>query len=71
MYFRLLLVFMVESHTADSQAELPHVNLVVFITSTHGRGDPPPTMLPLWTALLRKSLPPDILEGESYQLTRY
>lgn len=45
------------------QTELPHVPLVVLITSTHGRGDPPPTMLPLWTALLRKSLPPDILEG--------
>jgi hypothetical protein len=46
-----------------SQADLPHLPLVILITSTHGRGDPPPAMLPLWKALLRQGLPPDILEG--------
>lgn len=50
------------------QSELPHIPLVVFITSTHGRGDPPPAMKPLWSALLRSSLPPDILEDVSYAL---
>lgn len=48
---------------AHHQLELPSTPLVVFITSTHGRGDPPPAMMPLWSALLRGSLPQDILEG--------
>lgn len=46
------------------QLELPHVPLLILITSTHGRGHPPPAMLPLWTALLRSGLPDHILEGE-------
>jgi sulfite reductase alpha subunit-like flavoprotein len=50
---------------AKQQFELIDVPLVVFITSTHGNGDPPPAMMSLWTALLRKGLPEDILEGNS------
>lgn len=48
------------------QFQLPDTPLLILITSTHGRGDPPPAMSPLWTALLRTSLPPDILEGEHF-----
>lgn len=44
-------------------ADLPHEPLIVFITSTHGRGDPPPAMRTLWHRLIRKGLPHDILEG--------
>jgi len=43
--------------------DLPHESLIVFITSTHGRGDPPPAMRKLWNRLIRKGLPHDILEG--------
>ncbi|WVQ75346.1 NADPH-dependent diflavin oxidoreductase 1 [Cryptococcus sp. DSM 104548] len=43
-------------------SSLPHTYLLILITSTHGRGDPPPAMLPLWKAMLRTSLPEDILE---------
>lgn len=49
-----------------SQFELPDIPLLILITSTHGRGDPPPTMLPLWTALLRTSLPHDILDDVNF-----
>ena len=52
----------------DRQLDLPHISLLVLITSTHGRGDPPPAMLPLWTALLRTSLPKDILEDVNFAL---
>lgn len=47
---------------------LPHTYLLILITSTHGRGDPPPAMLPLWTAMLRSSLPEDILEDVHFGL---
>ena len=50
------------------QFQLPDTPLLIFITSTHGRGDPPPAMLPLWTALLRSSLPEDILEDVNFSL---
>jgi flavorubredoxin len=43
--------------------DLPHEPLIIFITSTHGRGDPPPAMRGLWHKLIRKGLPEDILEG--------
>ncbi|WVQ97522.1 NADPH-dependent diflavin oxidoreductase 1 [Kwoniella sp. CBS 9459] len=49
-------------------SSLPHTDIVILITSTHGRGDPPPTMVPLWTALLRSSLPEDILEDVHFSL---
>ncbi|KAK8846562.1 NADPH-dependent diflavin oxidoreductase 1 [Kwoniella newhampshirensis] len=49
-------------------SSLPHTNLLILVTSTHGRGDPPPTMLPLWNALLRSSLPEDILEDVHYAI---
>ncbi|ORY24115.1 putative NADPH-ferrihemo protein reductase [Naematelia encephala] len=48
--------------------DLPDTQLLILITSTHGRGDPPPAMLPLWTALLRTSLPEDILEDVHFSL---
>lgn len=44
--------------------DLPHEQLLVLITSTHGRGDPPPAMRGLWSKLIRKGLPNDIFEGE-------
>jgi hypothetical protein len=47
----------------DIQTELPHVPLLILVTSTHGRGDPPPAMQGLWQAMLRANLPKDILEG--------
>jgi len=50
----------------NTQFDLPDIPLLILITSTHGRGDPPPAMLPLWTALLRTSLPPDILEDVNF-----
>ncbi|WVR04245.1 NADPH-dependent diflavin oxidoreductase 1 [Kwoniella sp. DSM 27419] len=49
-------------------SSLPDTHLLILITSTHGRGDPPPTMLPLWTALLRSELPDDILEDVHFAL---
>jgi len=49
---------------SEPQSDLPHVPLLILITSTHGRGHPPPAMIPLWTALLRSGLPDHILEGE-------
>ncbi|WWD21879.1 NADPH-dependent diflavin oxidoreductase 1 [Kwoniella shandongensis] len=49
-------------------SSLPHTNLLILVTSTHGRGDPPPTMLPLWNALLRSSLPEDILEDVHFAI---
>lgn len=51
-------------HSSQAQVDLPHIPLLILITSTHGRGDPPPAMLPLWSALLRSGLPEDILEGQ-------
>lgn len=53
------------SMDAYNVADLPHEPLLVLITSTHGRGDPPPTMRALWSKLIRKGLPDDIFEGES------
>lgn len=50
------------------QSELPHTPLLILITSTHGRGQPPPAMLPIWSALLRSGLPPDILEDVHFAL---
>nr|XP_019008983.1 NADPH-ferrihemoprotein reductase [Kwoniella pini CBS 10737]OCF47764.1 NADPH-ferrihemoprotein reductase [Kwoniella pini CBS 10737] len=47
---------------------LIHVPLLILITSTHGRGDPPPTMMNLWKALLRANLPKDILEDVHFTL---
>ncbi|KAG7530653.1 hypothetical protein FFLO_04879 [Filobasidium floriforme] len=49
-------------------SELPHVPLLILITSTHGRGHPPPAMIPLWTALLRSGLPDHILEDVNFAL---
>ncbi|WRT65231.1 NADPH-dependent diflavin oxidoreductase 1 [Kwoniella shivajii] len=49
-------------------SSLIHVPLLILITSTHGRGDPPPAMLPLWNALLRSNLPEDILEDVHFSL---
>lgn len=45
-------------------ADLPHEPLIILITSTHGRGDPPQAMRGLWGKLIRKGLPDDILDGE-------
>lgn len=45
-------------------ADLPHEALLILITSTHGRGDPPPAMRGLWEKMIRAGLPGDILEGE-------
>nr|XP_018265994.1 NADPH-ferrihemoprotein reductase [Kwoniella dejecticola CBS 10117]OBR88152.1 NADPH-ferrihemoprotein reductase [Kwoniella dejecticola CBS 10117] len=47
---------------------LIHVPLIILITSTHGRGDPPPAMTSLWKALLRANLPKDILEDVHFTL---
>lgn len=44
-------------------ADLPLEPLIIFITSTHGRGDPPPAMRVLWNKLIRQGLPEDVLEG--------
>lgn len=44
--------------------DLPHEPLLILVTSTHGRGDPPPAMRGLWGKLIRKGLPEDILDGE-------
>lgn len=52
------------SMDAYNVADLPHEPLLVLITSTHGRGDPPPSMRGLWSKLIRKGLPADIFEGE-------
>ena len=51
-----------------AQFDLPHIPLLILITSTHGRGDPPPAMKPLWSALLRSSLPTNILEDVNFAL---
>lgn len=56
------------SRLISSQFDLPDTQLLILITSTHGRGDPPPQMQSLWTALLRQSLPKDILEDVNYAL---
>ncbi|WVO15705.1 NADPH-dependent diflavin oxidoreductase 1 [Cryptococcus depauperatus] len=48
--------------------ELPHTHLLILIASTHGRGDPPASMLPLWKAMLRSSLPEDVLEDVHFAL---
>lgn len=45
--------------------DLPHEPLLILITSTHGRGEPPPAMRGLWSKLIRKGLPEEVLEGES------
>ncbi|WWC87379.1 NADPH-dependent diflavin oxidoreductase 1 [Kwoniella dendrophila CBS 6074] len=49
-------------------SNLIHVDLLILITSTHGRGEPPPKMLNLWKALLRKNLPNNILEDLHFTL---
>ncbi|WVQ68745.1 NADPH-dependent diflavin oxidoreductase 1 [Kwoniella botswanensis] len=49
-------------------SSLIHVPLLILITSTHGRGDPPPAMTSLWKALLRSNLPEDILEDVHFTL---
>lgn len=61
-YRRALLLSM----DAYNVADLPHEQLLVLITSTHGRGDPPPAMRGLWSKLIRKGLPDDIFEGEPF-----
>lgn len=45
--------------------DLPHEPLLVLITSTHGRGEPPPAMRGLWSKLIREGLPDEVLEGGS------
>lgn len=52
------------SMDAYDVADLPHEPLLILITSTHGRGEPPPAMRGLWSKLIREGLPDDILEGE-------
>lgn len=47
-----------------NMADLPHEPLLILITSTHGRGEPPPAMRELWHKLIRKGLPDEVLEGE-------
>ncbi|WVW78975.1 NADPH-dependent diflavin oxidoreductase 1 [Kwoniella bestiolae CBS 10118] len=49
-------------------SSLIHVPLLILVTSTHGRGDPPPAMMDLWKALLRSNLPDDILEDVHFTL---
>ncbi|EJT49287.1 NADPH-ferrihemoprotein reductase [Trichosporon asahii var. asahii CBS 2479] len=56
------------SMDAYNVADLPHEQLLVLITSTHGRGDPPPAMRGLWSKLIRKGLPDDIFEDVHYSL---
>ncbi|GHJ86425.1 hypothetical protein NliqN6_2827 [Naganishia liquefaciens] len=48
--------------------ELPHTPLLILINSTHGRGQPPPDMVSLWSALLRSGLPSDILEDVNFAI---
>jgi sulfite reductase alpha subunit-like flavoprotein len=45
-------------------ADLPHEPLLILVTSTHGRGEPPPAMRGLWSKLIRAGLPNHILEGK-------
>ncbi|WOO77724.1 NADPH-dependent diflavin oxidoreductase 1 [Vanrija pseudolonga] len=49
-------------------ADLPHEALLILITSTHGRGDPPPAMRGLWEKMIRAGLPGDILEDVHYSI---
>lgn len=42
---------------------LPRCNLVVFVASTTGDGEPPENMRASWRALLRRNLSPDWLRG--------
>ncbi|CAK9784196.1 riboflavin synthase domain-like protein [Cutaneotrichosporon oleaginosum] len=49
-------------------ADLPHEPLLILITSTHGRGEPPPAMRGLWSKLIRAGLPSHILEDVHYSL---
>ncbi|TYZ61191.1 hypothetical protein PybrP1_009883 [[Pythium] brassicae (nom. inval.)] len=42
---------------------LPRCDIVVFVASTTGDGEPPENMRATWRALLRRSLPPDWLRG--------
>ncbi|KAJ9116945.1 hypothetical protein QFC22_004603 [Naganishia vaughanmartiniae] len=48
--------------------ELPHTPLLILVNSTHGRGQPPPDMVALWSALLRSGLPSDILEDVNFAI---
>lgn len=47
-------------------SQLSEESVVVFIISTTGEGDPPSTMKKFWTALLRRSLPPNCLSNVSH-----
>ncbi|GAA5935527.1 hypothetical protein JCM1841_003704 [Sporobolomyces salmonicolor] len=49
-----------------NQAELLETPLIVFVLPTTGNGHPPPSFVPLWTALLHPGLPPDLLEDLRY-----
>ncbi|KAM0745689.1 NADPH dependent diflavin oxidoreductase 1 [Meredithblackwellia eburnea MCA 4105] len=48
------------------QSELLSSQLIVFVLPTTGNGAPPPSFVPLWTALLHPALPPDFLEDLRY-----
>ncbi|GAA5858680.1 hypothetical protein JCM8547_001418 [Rhodosporidiobolus lusitaniae] len=49
-----------------NQVELLEHALVVFVLPTTGNGAPPPSFVPLWTALLHPGLPSDFLEDLRY-----
>ncbi|GAA5973567.1 hypothetical protein JCM21900_005453 [Sporobolomyces salmonicolor] len=51
-----------------NQAELLETPLIVFVLPTTGNGHPPPSFVPLWTALLHPGLPPDLLEDLRYAI---
>lgn len=44
---------------------LPSWRAVVWVASTTGQGEPPATFRALWRALLRRSLPPTLLSGQT------
>ncbi|KAJ7526231.1 hypothetical protein O6H91_17G089100 [Diphasiastrum complanatum] len=48
--------------------QLPNENMVVFVTSTTGQGDPPDTFKGFWKLMLQRSLTNKWLEGVQYGL---
>ena len=62
------LLFRVKVKAMDSYdiRSLPNEDAVVFVCSTTGQGEEPDNMKSFWRFLLRRSLPPDALDGLTY-----
>ena len=65
-YYSIIQSSATGNRPTSPQSDLVSESLVIFIVATTGSGVEPRTMSPMWNALLRSDLPPDLFEDLSF-----